>query len=310
MHDLVGVLLGLTAALVWGTTDVVATLASRRVGSLAATAGTVLVSMVTLALLVLVTGTRLPEDPSVTVTALASGAISALAYLAFFTALRHGPITVVSPVVSLYGGLTVVLSVLLLGEQLAPLQAVGVVVATSGVVLAAVAFDQGIRSARPVGPGVAYALIALVAFAAVTILLSGPIRAAGWLPIMLLSRIANAGVAWVILGATRVARRRAAPASPRRRLDRRVARPARRGGPAGHRRLRRLRGRPPGLRDVAGRDHQLVRAGGGRRGRRAHVRRAPAPAPVAGARVRRRQRLPHRPGVGRAAVRAIRLFQM
>ena len=222
MHDLVGVLLGLTAALVWGTTDVVATLASRRVGSLAATAGTVLVSMVTLALLVLVTGTRLPEDPSVTVTALASGAISALAYLAFFTALRHGPITVVSPVVSLYGGLTVVLSVLLLGEQLAPLQAVGVVVATSGVVLAAVAFDQGIRSARPVGPGVAYALIALVAFAAVTILLSGPIRAAGWLPIMLLSRIANASVAWVILGATRVARRRAAPASPRRRLDRRV----------------------------------------------------------------------------------------
>jgi drug/metabolite transporter (DMT)-like permease len=222
VHDLVGVFLGLSAALVWGATDVVATLASRRVGSLVATAGTVLVSLVALALLVLVTGTRLPEDPSVTVTALVSGAISALAYLAFFTALRHGPITVVSPVVSLYGGLTVVLSILLLGEQLAPLQAVGVVVATSGVVLAAVAFDQGIRGARPVGPGVAYALIALVAFAAVTILLSGPIRIAGWLPIMLLSRIANATVAWVILGATRVARRRAAPASPRRRLDRRV----------------------------------------------------------------------------------------
>ncbi len=223
MHDLVGVLLGLMAALVWGTTDVVATLASRSVGSLAATAGMVLTSVVTLALLVLVTGTRLPEDPSVTVTALASGAISALAYLAFFTALRHGPITVVSPVVSLYGGLTVVLSILLLGEQLARLQAAGVVVATCGVVLAAVAFDQGIRSARPIGPGVAYALIALVAFAAVTILLSGPIRAAGWLPIMLLSRIANASVGWVILGATRVVRRRAVAASPRRRFDRRAA---------------------------------------------------------------------------------------
>jgi drug/metabolite transporter (DMT)-like permease len=223
MHDLAGVLLGLMAALVWGTTDVVATLASRRVGSLAATAGMVLTSVITLALLVLVTGTRLPEDPSVTVTALASGAISALAYLAFFTALRHGPITVVSPVVSLYGGLTVVLSILLLGEQLAPLQAIGVVVATSGVVLAAVAFDQGIRSARPVGPGVAYALIALVAFAAVTILLSGPIRAAGWLPIMLLSRIANASVGWAILGATRVVRRRAVAASLRRRFDRRAA---------------------------------------------------------------------------------------
>ena len=51
MHDLVGVLLGLMAALVWGTTDVVATLASRSVGSLAATAGMVLTSVVTLALL-------------------------------------------------------------------------------------------------------------------------------------------------------------------------------------------------------------------------------------------------------------------
>jgi drug/metabolite transporter (DMT)-like permease len=223
MHDLVGVFLGLTAALVWGTTEVLATLAGRRIGSLATTAGTVLVSVVTLALLVLVTGTRLPEDPSVTVTALASGTISALAYLAFFVALRLGPITVVSPVVSLYGGLTVVLSVLLLGEQLAPLQVVGVVVATSGVVLAAVAFDQGVRSARPAGPGIVYALFALVAFTAVTILLSGPIRAAGWLPIMLLSRIANAGSVWLILGATRVTRRPGSPAPARHRLDRRVA---------------------------------------------------------------------------------------
>jgi drug/metabolite transporter (DMT)-like permease len=222
MHDLAGILLGLTAALVWGTTDVVATLASRRVGSLVATAGTQIVSLATIALLVLVTGTRIPDDPSVIAMALASGVISATAYLAFFTALRHGPITIVSPVVSMYGGLTVVLSVLLLGEALAPLQAVGVVVATSGVVLAAVAFDGGIRRARLVGPGVAYAMVALVAFAAVTILLSGPIRSAGWLPIMLLARIANAGTVWVIYGVARVARRPGASTSTGRSLDRRA----------------------------------------------------------------------------------------
>ena len=148
-----------------------------------------------------------------TATAFASGLISAVAYLAFYTALRHGPITVVSPVVSMYGGLTVVLSVLLLGEHLAPLQVLGVVVATSGIVLAAVAFDGGLRRARPVGPGVAYALVALVAFAAVTIILSGPIRAAGWLPILVVARIANAGTVCVIFGTTRW-RRRSAPATP------------------------------------------------------------------------------------------------
>ncbi len=207
MNDLAGVLLGLTAALTWGLTDVVAMVASRRAGSLAATAGTQVVSLLVLLVLAAATGARLPADPAVTATAFASGLISAVAYLAFYTALRHGPITVVSPVVSMYGGLTVVLSILLLGEHLAPLQVLGVMVATSGIVLAAVAFDGGLRRARPVGPGVAYALLALVAFAGVTIILSGPIRAAGWLPILVVARIANAGTVCVIFGTARLRRR-------------------------------------------------------------------------------------------------------
>ena len=53
MHDVEGLLLGLTAALAWGLADTVATVASRRVGSLRATAGTQLTSVVVLALLVL-----------------------------------------------------------------------------------------------------------------------------------------------------------------------------------------------------------------------------------------------------------------
>ena len=223
MHDLTGVLLGLTAALTWGITDVVAMVASRRVGSLVATAGTQVVSLLVLLLLVMATGTVLPADPTVTATALASGVISAVAYLAFYTALRHGPITVVSPVVSMYGGLAVVLSVLLLGERLAPVQALGVVVATSGIVLAAVAFDGGLRRARLIGPGVVYALVSLVAFAAVTIVLSGPIRAAGWLPVLLLARLTNAGTVCAILGATRLRQRSAPGPRSARSPDRRVA---------------------------------------------------------------------------------------
>jgi drug/metabolite transporter (DMT)-like permease len=210
VRDIEGILLGLTAAFAWGLTDTAATFASRRVGSLRATAGTQLTSVAVLGALLLATGASLPGDPAVTLTAIACGAIAAVAYLAFFTALRHGPITVVSPVVSTYGGLTVVLSVLLLGEALAPLQALGVVVATTGVVLASVSFTGGLRGARPVGPGVAYAVVALVAFAALTVVMSGPIRAAGWLPVLLLARTANAGTVWLILGVSR----RVRPADP------------------------------------------------------------------------------------------------
>ncbi len=222
MHDLEGLLLGLTAALAWGLADTVATVASRRVGSLRATAGTQLTSVAVLATLVVARRTALPTDPAVVALSLACGVVAAIAYLAFFTALRHGPISVVSPVVSTYGGLSVVLSVLLLGESLAPGQVLGVAVATGGVVLASVTLAGGLRGARPAGPGVAYAIVALVAFAATTVAMSGPIRAAGWLPVLFLARIANAGSVWTILGGSRL-RRPSGPASTgERAVDRRA----------------------------------------------------------------------------------------
>lgn len=211
MHDFEGLLLGLTAALAWGVTDTVATVASRRIGSLRATAGTQLTSVVVLTTLMLGTGAALPVDPAVVVLSLACGMVAAVAYVAFFTALLHGPVSVVSPVVSTYGGLTVVLSVLLLGEALAPGQVLGVAVATGGVVLASVTFGRGLRGARPAGQGVSYAIVALVAFAALTVVMSGPIRAVGWLPVLFLARIANAGSVWTILGVSRQ-RRPAGPA--------------------------------------------------------------------------------------------------
>ena len=128
----------------------------------------------------------------------------------------------VSPVVATYGGLTVVLSIVLLGEAPAPAQALGVVVATTGVVLASVVFDRGLRGARPVGPGVAYAIVALVAFAGLTVALAGPIRAAGWLPVLLLARTANAGSVWLILGGSRLRRPTAPASADARPIDRRA----------------------------------------------------------------------------------------
>jgi drug/metabolite transporter (DMT)-like permease len=222
VDDVQGLLLGLTAALAWGVTDTTATYASRRIGSMRATAGTLLTSVVVLVALLLASGEPLPDDPVVIATALACGVLAGVAYLAFFTALRHGPISVVSPVAASYGGLTVVLSVVLLGESLGPAQALGVVVATAGILLASIAFDRGLRSARPIGPGVAYAAIALVAFAVVTVTLSGPIRVAGWLPALFLARLANAGTVWLILAASRLRRPPTPGSADARSIDRRA----------------------------------------------------------------------------------------
>jgi drug/metabolite transporter (DMT)-like permease len=203
VHDLDGLFLGLLAALFWGSTDTLATVVSRRIGALRASAGAVLTTVVVLGALAIASGTGLPTEPWVVARALVCGVLSATAYLAFFNALRIGPLTVVSPVVSVYGSLTVVLSVLLLGESLRSGQVLGVVIATVGVLLISIVFDRDWRRTRVVGRGVAFAVVALILFAVVTVVLSGAIRAAGWLPVLLLARAANASTVLGVLGVSR-----------------------------------------------------------------------------------------------------------
>ena len=45
-----------------------------------------------------------------------------------------------------------------------------------------------------------FSLIAMLLFTVLTVGLATPIRAAGWLPVVLASRLANAGTIWIVLG--------------------------------------------------------------------------------------------------------------
>lgn len=195
----IGLLSGLGAAVAWGTLDLFSALASRRIGSLRVTTGMQVVGAVLVWLTAIVTGTRLPMDPFVLAGGTLVGLAGAGAYLSYFTGLRIGPIAVVSGMVSAYGGLTVVLAVLLRGESLTPLQAAGAAVATVGVVMTGVAFDRGWRSTRFASPGVAFAVVALVLFAAMTIISDFVIDRAPWLEVIIVSRTANAVLSTIVL---------------------------------------------------------------------------------------------------------------
>jgi drug/metabolite transporter (DMT)-like permease len=197
-----GLLTGLGAALAWGSMDIASALGSRRLGSLRVTAGVQLVSAVLLVLVAVATGTGPPSDPLVVLAAGALGIVGAAAYLAYFTGLRIGPISIVSGMVAAYGGLTVVLAVIFRGESLTPVQAIGASVATVGVVMTAVAFDGGLRATRFAGPGVIFGVAALILFAVMTIGLAETIERSGWLETILVSRIVNAivsvGAVWAV----------------------------------------------------------------------------------------------------------------
>ena len=189
-----GVLTGLTAALFWGTLDVITALGSRVVGSLRVTAGMQSVTAVAFVLIFLVTGATLPTDPRSFGLAALLGLIGAGAYLSYFTGLQFGPITVVSGMVAAFGGLTVVLSVVLRGESLSPLQAIGAAIATVGVLLTAIAFDGGLRATRFAGPGVIFAVIALVLFSLMAITTDVALETMSWIQIYTIARVINASI--------------------------------------------------------------------------------------------------------------------
>lgn len=204
-----GLLTGLGAALSWGTMDIATALSSRLIGSLRVTAGVQLVCTVFLLLTGFVAGTTLPSDPSTLVTATLLGLIGAGAYFSYFTGLRIGPISVVSGMVAAYGGLTVVLSVVLRGESLTALQALGATIATIGVIMTGVAFGGGWRAIRFAGPGVVFAVVALVLFALMAITMDVALESADWIQVLVVSRLVIALVSIVAIVAVAIAARRA-----------------------------------------------------------------------------------------------------
>ena len=196
-----GLGLGLFASFTWGLVDVSAAVATRIVGSLRVLVGTQLVSLVVLFGIALAFPSQLGSTPlDGMVAGFPLGIFAALAYLAYFTALRLGPVSIVSPVIVAYGGMTVILAVALRGETLTTQQAVGAALATAGVVLAGVTFEAGsLRGARIVGPGVVAAVLTMIGFAVVTLLLATPIRDHGWLPVVIGSRVGNNVAALLLL---------------------------------------------------------------------------------------------------------------
>ncbi len=189
-----GLLTGLGAALSWGTMDVAVALAGRLAGSLRVTAGVQIVGAILLVGLAIITSTAIPTDPGVLAIASLLGVVGAGAYLTYFTGLRLGPISVVAGMVAAYGGLTVVLAVIIRGESLTTLQALGATVATVGVVLTGVAFDGGLRATRFASPGVIFAVVALVLFSLMTIVGDIALDSAGWIEVLLVSHLVNAAV--------------------------------------------------------------------------------------------------------------------
>jgi drug/metabolite transporter (DMT)-like permease len=159
----VGIALGLGAAVSWGLADYFAALASRQIGAPRVVLAFHLVAMVLLAVLVLATGALAPLTWSQLPYYVGIGAVGWLSYLAFYGALEIGPISVVSPIVSGYAVVAVLLAVVVLGESLGGGEIVAVVMVVGGVLASSADLSQlrGVSVRTHAAFGLALAVVAM-----------------------------------------------------------------------------------------------------------------------------------------------------
>jgi drug/metabolite transporter (DMT)-like permease len=201
-----GFVLGTLAALAWGFADVFVTYLSRRAGFFRTLVFTQAVGVAVLVIVALALE-DLPGPSTVQLLALAAlGPVAVAAYGGFYRALELGPIAIVSPIASANGAVVVLLAVVVLGESLSSLQALGCLLVLGFIVLAALE-PKAEAAPEGNGSGIRLALVASAAFGGYLFALATFSDDLGWLVPILIARAMTVA----ILAAVAVARQPPAP---------------------------------------------------------------------------------------------------
>jgi drug/metabolite transporter (DMT)-like permease len=196
-----GFVLGTLSAIAWGFADVLVTYVSRRGGFFK----TLLLTQIFGVALLVVVALALDDLPSPSTAQLlalvALGPVAVAAYAGFYRALELGPIAIVSPIASANGAVVVLLAVLVLGESLTAVQALGCILVLGFIVLAAREPDSG-PSEGGARSGIRLALVASIAFGGYLFVLATMSDDLGWLVPILIAR----SVTVAIVSAVAVAR--------------------------------------------------------------------------------------------------------
>lgn len=186
-----GILMGIMAMFIWGASDFFAAKASRYAGAFK----TVFWSQIISAILYLTAYMSIGKMPllsqSTIIIILIAGFLSIAAYLSFYKGLEIGKVSVISPIVACYAGVTVILSLIFLNETLSVLQATGAIFAILGAATASLR-QHNIMKLLPksMEAGTKYALFTMLATGIIFVLIDILVAEMGWFMPMFLIRIA------------------------------------------------------------------------------------------------------------------------
>jgi drug/metabolite transporter (DMT)-like permease len=130
-----GILLALGAATSWGSADFLGGVSTKRLSILTVSGVSQLAGLLFAGVLVLITGTAMP-DGHVVIYGLTAGLLATIGLAALYSGLAIGPMGVVAPLAAMSGLVPVAVG-LVRGERPEPIQLVGIALALAGVVLAA-----------------------------------------------------------------------------------------------------------------------------------------------------------------------------
>jgi drug/metabolite transporter (DMT)-like permease len=183
-------ILGLTVAALWGTGDLLAAIAARRIGAFrtVAIAQSLELSLCLTAWMIF--RPSLAQGVGSIEVLLLAGVLTAAAYGALYRGLMLGPVMLVGPIAAAYAIGPTILAVVVLDERLSTGGVIGAAAAIAGVVVVSAAHGKATQRGGAEGwGGVPFAFAAMLAFAISAFMIAAFAREIGWFPTLLFSRV-------------------------------------------------------------------------------------------------------------------------
>jgi uncharacterized membrane protein len=185
------VILGLLAALGWGSADFGATVSGRRIGSFPTVIIAAVFSALATVVILLVSGKSLSGLGGIIWILVINGVATSAAYYMHYHALELGPMVVVSPIGATYAVVGVALAIVILGERPGLLALAGAIVTIAGVMLTTTDLPKLRAGTHGRPPGLWWAVGAAICFGIAAFTLGRAAQLVGWVPGLFASRIAQ-----------------------------------------------------------------------------------------------------------------------
>lgn len=176
------ILFALISYLGWGSGDIFGTIATRKLGPYSVSLWSNIIWLIILAPIGVLTINELSSRSifSLVFSFLLGIIGSVIAFIAFYEALRIGPVSLVGTIVGSFAALTVILSIVFLGEKITIEQSISILIIFLGVILSSLNFAELMKRKFVLGRGTVLALVAMICWGVYWALIKIPVKEIGW----------------------------------------------------------------------------------------------------------------------------------